>query len=237
MQYKTIHFPRIDSTNSYIKENFEKLEDFTFVSTDYQSKGKGRNDRVWAAKENENLLFSLLIKQKDIINESSFLSLVATVSVSKIIEKYARNKLEIKWPNDVYINEKKVAGILLEGRLPEYVVIGIGINVNQDEFVGWYRKEPTSIYLETGNEVNIQTLKEEIYNTLFDDLHNFIKDKESFIQYFNEHDYLKNKRVEFIQNNKTSTGVVIGVDESFNIIIKTDEGEQHISSGEIELLK
>ena len=236
MKYKTIHFQTIDSTNSYLKENYKQLEDFTFVSTDYQSKGKGRNDRVWSANENENLLFSLLIKDKEVIKEPSFLSLVAAVNVSEIIAKYARNKLEIKWPNDIYINGKKVAGILLEGRLPEYVVIGIGINVNQKEFAGEYRKEPTSLFLDGGAEVDINELKASIYQKLYDNLHSHAS-KDKFLKYFEEHDYLINKTVNFTHNNDKQSGVVLGVDENFNIIIKNEEGEHHISSGEIELLK
>ena len=237
MTYKTIHFSSIDSTNSYIKENFKKLDDFTFVSTDYQSNGKGRNDRVWFAKKNENLLFSLLVKDKEIIKESSFLSLVTVVSVSEIIEKYTQNSIEIKWPNDIYINDRKVAGILLEARLPEFIVIGVGINVNQKEFAGSYRKEPTSLFLETKNELDINILKEKIYQNLYNNFLNFDLNKKTFLDYFNNHNYLLNKTVNFIQNNKLNTGVVLGVDEAFKIVIKNGEGEHHISSGEIELLK
>ena len=236
MKYNAIHFSEIDSTNKYVKENFNVLDDFTFVSTDYQSLGKGRNDRVWLANKNENLMFSLLLKNRDIIMDS-FISLVAAVSISEIVERYARNRVEIKWPNDIYISDKKVAGILLEGRLPDYVVIGVGINVNQKEFVGEYRKEPTSLLLETGTEININYLKESVYQQMVSNLTEYTSNKEKFLEYFKNHNYLLNKNVSFVYNKQKFNGIVNGVDESFNIVIKNNGKEYHISSGEIELIK
>ena len=236
MKYNAIHFSEIDSTNKYVKENFNVLDDFTFVSTDYQTQGKGRNDRSWLANKNENLMFSLLLKNKDIIMDS-LISLVAAVSISEIVERYARNRVEIKWPNDIYISDKKVAGILLEGRLPDYVVIGVGINVNQKEFVGEYRKEPTSLLLETGTEININYLKESVYQQMVSNLTEYTSNKEKFLEYFKNHNYLLNKNVSFVYNKQTFNGIVNGVDESFNIVIKNNGKEYHISSGEIELIK
>ena len=236
MNYKSIHFSSIDSTNKYVKENFNVLDDFAFVSADYQSRGKGRNDRVWLANKNENLMFSLLLKNKNIIMDS-FISLVAAVSISEIVERYARNRVEIKWPNDIYISDKKVAGILLEGRLPDYVVIGVGINVNQKEFVGEYRKEPTSLLLETGAEINIDQLKESVYQQMVSNLTEYTSNKEKFLGYFKNHNYLLNKNVSFVCNKQIFNGIVNGVDESFNIVIKNNGKEHHISSGEIELIK
>lgn len=237
MKYNSLHFSSIDSTNKYLKDNFENLSDFTFVSADYQTQGKGRDDRIWTANEKENLLFSLLIKDQDIIKDGAFLSLVAAVSVSEVLEKYHFSNVQIKWPNDIYVNNKKMMGILLEGRVPDYLVIGIGINVNQKCFDGEYRKEPTSMFLELNKDIDIDELKESVYETLFTNLNNYSSNKEKFLKYFKNHDYLLDKQVNYVFGGNTFTGIVKGIDENFNIVIETNGEERQISSGEIELLK
>lgn len=235
MKYNVIHFSTIDSTNSYLKKHYDELDDFTFVSTDYQSLGRGRNDRNWIANKGENLLFSLLIKNQDILKDGPFLSLVAAVSVCKTLEKYNLKNIEIKWPNDVYVNDYKIAGILLESKLPNYLVIGIGLNVNQKQFNGDYRKSPTSMFLQINKLVDINELKKELFQTLFNILNKY--DKKDLLSYYEKHDYLLNKEVKYTMNNKILSGTVKGIDDSFNIVISSDENKHHISSGEIELLK
>ena len=236
MSYKEIHFKTIDSTNTYLKNHYFELDDFTFVSTDYQSKGKGRNDRTWIAKEGESLLFSLLIKNKSLIEKGPLLSLVAAVSIATTLEKYHLNNVMIKWPNDVYVNDKKITGILLEGRIPDYLIIGMGTNVNQKEFLGDYRKTPTSFYLETHKELQINKIKEDVYQKLYYNLVHFDDLKDYFFAYFNKHDYLCNKQVNFTYNSEMRSGVVLGVDNKFNIVISSLGEELHIQSGEIDLL-
>ena len=235
--YKEIHFGSIDSTNKYLKDNYERLDSFTFVSADYQSQGKGREDRIWNANKGENLLFSLLIKDEDIVKDGSFISLVTAVTISSLLEAYELDDVEIKWPNDIYVDDKKIVGILLEGSLPHYLVIGVGINVNQKVFNGEYRKEPTSMCLELDKKIKIKDLKKDIYETLMINLSNYSSTKDIFLEYYKNHDYLFLKKVNYVLNNEIKAGIVKGVDENFNIIIVDNEGEHHISSGEINLIK
>ena len=150
MDYHYLHFDEIDSTNHYLMNSYQLLDNFTFVSTDYQSKGKGRNDRVWESIKGLNLMFSILIKDSKLINEFNALSLMSAVEVAQVLESYGIDNVSIKWPNDVLVNDKKICGILLEGQLPEYVVIGIGLNVNQKEFPDNLRRPATSLV----NELN-----------------------------------------------------------------------------------
>ena len=90
--YKEIHFESVDSTNLYIKHHYLEMNHFDIVSSDYQSEGKGRHDRVWKSKKGENLLFSILIKEKYLVSKGGYLSLVASVSVSELIERYGFKK-------------------------------------------------------------------------------------------------------------------------------------------------
>ena len=147
MNHKEIHFESIDSTNSYLKSHYEELDDFTIVSTDYQSEGRGRGEHKWTSSKGENLLFSILIKDEKIRNQYKSLPLIAGFLIANYLERELDLKPMIKWPNDIYIDGKKISGLLCEGDISKFIVIGIGINVNQTEFNGLYSRFPTSIAL------------------------------------------------------------------------------------------
>ena len=87
MSINEIHFSSVDSTNNYLKENYESLDNLTFASTDYQSGGKGRNGRKWFSPSGENLLFSVLIKDLSYIDDPSLFSVFASVCVAKTLEE------------------------------------------------------------------------------------------------------------------------------------------------------
>ena len=237
MKYKEIHFSTIDSTNLYIKQHYKELDDLTIVSSDYQSAGKGRNDRTWLSQSGDNLLFSLLIKKIDIVSKGGYLSLVAAISVAKILEKRCFDGVFIKWPNDVYLHDKKVAGILLEGQIPEYVVIGIGLNVNQEQFLGDYRITPTSLYLQKHEKVNIDSLKEELFANFIDNIINIDLRNKEYIDYFNSHNYLLNKTIEYQKDGQSQKGIVLGINDNFSLIIQKDDGIESINSGEVSIKK
>ena len=234
MNYKHIHFLNIDSTNDYLKNSYQILDNFTFVSADYQTNGRGRNDRVWESEDNMNLLFSLLIKDKQLIEKGSFLSLMMAVSIAKAIEHYGVKNVSIKWPNDIIVNDKKICGILLEGQIPNYIVIGVGLNVNQVDFPNNLRRPATSLRNELGKCVGIKLLEERLYKMISEDF--YILNKEDYLSYFNKNNYLLNKRVRVKINEQDFIGEVVGVNEDFLLQIKCDHLLLHVDSGEIEIL-
>lgn len=230
MDYYYLHFDEIDSTNTYLKKHYQKLDNFTFVSTDYQSQGKGRNDRVWQSKKGENLMFSLLIKDENIQSMFPYLSMAAAVEVAKVLEKYGLNNVSIKWPNDVLVGDRKICGILLEGQLPDYIVIGVGLNVNQKDFPSDLRRPATSMANELNKVIDIKELKKEIFASLTKNLAKC--DKDGYLAYINSHNYLLYKAV---CANIDITGTVIGIDNDFALVINHNGKPVHISSGEIEI--
>ena len=131
-----VEFKVIDSTNNYLKDNYHRLPNYTFVRTNYQTSGRGQFDRVWESNKNQNLLFSFLLKDIPINDLFSIKELIIDVLLSLL------NKYEIKAnfvePNDIYIDDLKILGILIETKVQDdllkYIVIGIGINVNQITF-------------------------------------------------------------------------------------------------------
>lgn len=234
MQYHLVHFKEIDSTNNYLKNSYKLLDDFTFASADYQSKGKGRNDRVWESEKGLNLMFSFLVKNDELIKQSTILSILTALEIVGLLEKYNIENVSVKWPNDVLIGDKKVCGILLEGQLPEYVVIGAGLNVNQKEFPVGLRRPATSLSLELKQDVNIDELKNRLFPSIVKGFLN--QDVTHYLECFKNHNYLLNKRVRVSINNQLFIGEVVGIDDNFCLQILSRDMLLHIDSGEIEIL-
>ena len=234
MKYQKLHFNEIDSTNNYLKNSYRLLSNFTFVSTDYQSKGKGRNNRSWTSKPGENLMFSFLIKDEALIIHAPIISLLTAIEVAKLLEAYKIPNVSIKWPNDVLIDDEKVCGILAEGELPSYLIVGVGINVNQKEFPNDLRRPATSLSIKLKKEINIDELKDTLFDQIVSSLSNLDFDKK--LDYFRKHNYLLNKRVKAIFDNQEFIGEVIGIDDSFCLQIQSRDVVLNIDSGEIEIL-
>ena len=232
--FHVVKFKQIDSTNNYLKNSYKLLNNFTFVVTDYQTNGKGRNDRVWSSEEGKNLMFSFLIKDQDLLKKFSALSIISAVEVAKLLEDYQIKDVSIKWPNDVLIGDKKVCGILLEGQILEYLVVGVGLNVNQKVFPEGLRRPATSLSLEASKDFDINELEQKLFSNIVKDLSSL--DEEAILGFFRNHNYLLNKRVKVLVNDQPFIGEVIGIDANYFLQIKTSDMLLHIDSGEIEIL-
>ena len=194
---KEIHFQTIDSTNSYLKRNYRELDDLCFVSAEQQSAGRGRQQRSWDSESGQNLLFSVLIKEKELIGHYEELSIVSAYAILKVLQRYGIDELGIKWPNDVYAGHKKICGILLESVSADQLdclIIGIGLNVNQIRFSGSYLTEPVSMKQLLGKDIKIPELKNEIYEELLADFRK-VKEKEDLYPQIAAYDELKDKTV------------------------------------------
>ena len=132
------------------------------------------------------------------------------------------------------MNEKKVCGILLEGQILEYVVVGIGLNVNQKVFPDGLRRPATSLSLEANKDFNIDEIEQKLFSNIVRDLSNL--DEEQYLEYFRNHNYLLNKRVKVMVNDEPFIGEVLGIDANYFLQIKTSDMLLHIDSGEIEIL-
>ena len=137
MDFKIIHIEETDSTNRWLKEHGEGN---MIVVADYQTAGKGCGTNSWESERGQNLTFSMLIHPQDIAAKYQFrITEVVSVALCETLQSYIyNNKVEIKWPNDIYVGDKKICGILIENRLQGQEIrdsiIGIGLNVNQTEF-------------------------------------------------------------------------------------------------------
>jgi len=136
MYVKKIHLKKIGSTNDFALQNMDSLEDKTVIFADMQTQGKGRNERIWISERN-NLFVSLVLKpdyDMDKKNTLHSLTHYSAVVLARILEKNYSVKPAIKWPNDILIDGKKIAGILVEsvvqGKCLQGVIVGIGVNLN-----------------------------------------------------------------------------------------------------------
>lgn len=168
----SIYFKEISSTNDYLKEHYLALPNWTILTTDYQSKGRGRLNHVWRAHKGENLLCSILIKDKKILESHECLVLLVGVSIYRLLKDLGIKNIRIKRPNDIYINKKKICGILLEcmslGDKLKALVIGVGLNLNQKSFPKTLKA--TSYYLEKNKEIDINKVKDKFITILKDEL-------------------------------------------------------------------
>jgi len=136
----TIRVDEVDSTNLYLKRlaRKEHPEEGTLVIAEYQTAGRGQTGTSWFSAKGENLMFSLLIYPKEEEAVKQFIiSRIASLAVKNTLDQFT-DDIRIKWPNDIYWKDKKIAGMLIEndiqGKHIENSVIGIGININQQSF-------------------------------------------------------------------------------------------------------
>lgn len=231
MPFSLIELETVDSTSSFLKREADKLDGFVFVSALEQTKGKGRENRKWESQKGDGLYFSLLIKDKNILSLGSKLSLASSIFLSDFLAKeLGIEGVAIKWPNDVYVNGKKIAGILLEGNLPDCLIIGMGINLNQESFLGEYRVPPTSIFLESQKKWDVNGFSKVFFPYFHSRLSkiNEGKIKEGYARY----DFLKGKKVALQNQGKEVEGYYQGIDDGCNIII---DGKSY-PSGEVSSL-
>jgi BirA family biotin operon repressor/biotin-[acetyl-CoA-carboxylase] ligase len=138
---KIVKLNAIDSTNTYLKElaKNKSIENWTVITTDHQTNGKGQFDNVWISDQGKNLTISILVKHKDLkIAHQYYLNHVVSIAIYNVLKYYISEKLSVKWPNDIMSAGQKICGILIENVLKKtkvvYSIIGIGLNVNQTVF-------------------------------------------------------------------------------------------------------
>lgn len=159
-----IHLPETESTNKYAKEVYSETRD-SLISTDHQTAGRGQRGNSWESEANKNLLFSLIIRPKGIPATEQFaICELISVAICEVLEHYTSD-IRIKWPNDIYYQDKKLCGILIEHDLEgvhlSRTIIGVGLNVNQKHFVG-DAPNPISLYQILGHEVERESLLKNI---------------------------------------------------------------------------
>ena len=164
---KVISFDSIDSTNDFLRRNWRKLNNFTICWALTQTKGKGRNGRSWFSPKG-GLWFSILFKPRKIFSDVNLYTKISSIALCKFFEKLNLEPI-IKWPNDIYIKRKKIAGILTEtifGESNVAVIVGIGVNINND-IPSELRDKAVSLKQITDREYNLHITLRKIVGYIF----------------------------------------------------------------------
>ncbi len=236
-----IYADEVVSTNTLLldkKNNYNS--NGTVLLAEKQTKGRGRKDRVWYSAPESNLTFSILLtKDKLLFNSINFLNFAASLSVATAIENLYQLKTSLKWPNDVLINSKKTSGILIEsisqGSKIERVVIGIGVNVNQNSFQGTFNYPPTSIRNELGHNVDREKLMAEILNN-FETLIEKIKvDKKELLKDWKLRCDMIGEKISIMENDKEIFGIFDDIDDEGFLLLKTKDKIEKIHFGDVTL--
>jgi BirA family biotin operon repressor/biotin-[acetyl-CoA-carboxylase] ligase len=163
-----ISLDTVDSTNNYAMQliNDDKAYHGLTVQADRQTQGKGQRGRVWQSVSGESLLMSVILVPKHALSHQFVFSAGVAVTIANVLQKYTESKkIQIKWPNDIIVSDKKAGGVLIENVLQGsrwvYSVVGIGINICQDKFSDELF-HATSLKMATGKKLDIIDLCVEI---------------------------------------------------------------------------
>ena len=234
------HFQEIDSTNNFAKTLDGSAPDGTVIVAENQTGGKGRLGRVWSSLKG-GLYFTLFLTPKIDPMKSSKLTQVAAAALVKVLRDKNINA-EIKWPNDIYLNGKKLTGILTEMKCEidciNYILIGIGINVNIDssEFNDEVKEKATSLFIEEGNKFNRTEILTSFLN-IFENLYFDVIENDDFsdvVSLCRKYSMLIDKQAYWINGKNKVKVTCLGLNDNGELVVKTENGEEKsILSGEI----
>jgi len=222
----------VDSTNTLAKEMAEAGEpEVTVVWAEEQTQGRGRMGRTWFSEPHQNILMSLLLRPK--IPKERVYVVTAALSVSAVmaIESIVGLKPKVKWPNDVLLGGKKVAGILtefsLKGGAVDYLVTGIGINVNWSPPEGELIYPATSLYLESGKRMQREHLAVKLLKN-FEILYFHIREKrydEILNKWVKKADFF-GKEVSIHMDGRRVEGIPIGLNPNGSLVLQGADGQR-----------
>ena len=231
-----------DSTNSELLDKGNKYTiNGTVFYTEKQLKGRGRKNRPWYSAKELNLTFSILLTNKKYITENPvLLNFVSSLAVGNALENLYQLKVELKWPNDVLINGKKICGILTEstseGNKIDRLVIGVGINVNQTMFQGSYNIPPTSVRLEINENAEREKLLAEVLNNIEELLRVFIESPETIIKDWKQRCSMIGDKISITEGEEVKYGIFEDVDENGFLLLKNNNDKvEKIHFGDVSL--
>ena len=238
----TLCYETIDSTNAQAKRLAEEgYGNGTLIVANYQEAGRGRRGRSWQSPADTTISMSLLLKPDINPNNASMITLVAALAVSKAITQLTGLPAGIKWPNDIVMNGKKVCGILTEMSAQfdyvNHIVVGIGINVNTQDFPKEIQGMASSLYLQSGKMISRADLIEAVWEQFeivyatylqTQDLYYLVKD-------YNARLVNMNQKVKVLDPKETFEGTARGITARGELMVDTWESRKLVSSGEVSV--
>ncbi len=230
----------MESTNDWALQNCS-IDSHSYpllVLCEKQVAGRGRGQNRWLASGGS--LTCSLVLPSDFIkleqNRQGLISLAAGVAVVQAIERVAGLNCQLKWPNDLMLEDRKLGGILVETKSTRLVVIGIGININHsfaDEMPG-----SVSLCEALGDRLALQDVLISTLDELEKQLQSLNSSWQSIVQAIQSCDWLRGRRIKIGLGTKKFAGIAGGINEAGGLLVRTDDGKEHtLFSGSIELLE
>ena len=231
-----------DSTNNNLKKLARNgAVDGTVVVAREQTSGKGRLGRSWISNKDENLTFSVLLRPNISPMEVSAITPIAGLAVCKAINETFQINCKIKWPNDIIAGNKKLVGILTEMSAEmdavDFIVIGIGINLDQAEFDDEIKHKATSVFLETNKKIDKNKFLANVLKYIEDEFAscNYRFTEQNIMEYKNLCATI-NKQVGFYKNGEQKTGTAVDINSKGELVVRLDDQSLHIvNSGEVTI--
>lgn len=239
-----LRFEEIDSTNNYARELAARgAAEGTAIIARQQTAGRGRQGRAWMSPPGAGLYVSIILRPRVAPAAATFITLAAAVAVAETLTHDYHLPADIKYPNDIHINGRKICGILVEsateGEHLLYAVLGIGVNLAQREFPEELQETATSLLIESGNAIE----PEEFLRPLLARLNTWypasLKDPARVLERWEAlSSYAHACAIRVIANDSTIEGVTRGLTASGALRVELDGGEiREIVSGEISIRK
>ena len=235
MAMKFLHFDEINSTNVYLYDKISEKNDIsdTVVVASHQTAGRGMDKNKWESEAGKNLLFSIALNVNFLEASNQFkISQAVSVAIVETLSQFIDNqKLFIKWPNDIYFGDKKLAGMLIqntiEGRMMGISIIGIGLNVNQIEFSKDI-PNPISLKMISGKDYEKENLLNLLVSTIktrVEDLR-FEEKKIEINEKYISKAYRYRKWAGYLYKNKVKSMIINGFDCYGRLILEDQSGEK-----------
>ena len=225
---KVVIYNSTASTNDVAaKYAKSKSNDGLVVLAEEQVKGRGRSGNKWISGKGDSVICSILLTDCEI--NAELLSLTMAVAAAEAIGKCTKAEAKIKWPNDIILNDKKAAGILVESKKTNKsanYVIGIGINCHQgkQDFPAEFRRSATSIDIETGGRIDRISLIKRLITSIDNSLEAAEHNKEEIIERWRRLSTQLGQRVTLTYNRKKFAGNCIGIDPEKGLVLQLDTG-------------
>ena len=240
---KIFTYDSIDSTNTCAKTLANNgAEEGTVVIADHQTAGRGRLGRIWHVEPGSSLLFSIIIRPTFTMDIVGLLPFFAAVGIAFAIEKVTNTQCECKWPNDILINGRKCCGILMESTIQQdkldYVVIGIGLNVNQNIFPSELKGKATSLSNECGTEFDRRNVFSHIMSSL-DSLYIDVSrgDFKSVLMEWKARTAIFSKQITLTQAADVINGTAIALADDGGLVVDTTTGRHTFHAGDVTIVK
>jgi len=240
---KLFVYDSIDSTNACAKTFANKgAEEGSIVIADHQTAGRGRFGRTWLAESGSSLLFSVIIRPTFRTDKIGLLPLFAATGIALAVETVTGMQCECKWPNDILINKKKCCGILMESTSRQnkldYAIIGIGLNVNQRNFLGELEDKATSLRSECGIEFSRRNVFRQIMMSL-ESLYTDVSkgDFSTVLMEWKARATMFGRRIALTQDADVIDGIAIALASDGGLVVKTETCQRVFHAGDVTIVK